>query len=85
MMPPKPSPSPDAGRQRVAKAYQFLKKQRYQLNHSHVGWWVDGGAGFLVGDGLSGYFNRRMDAVLNAARLVRKAIRNKEWPTWRIQ
>jgi len=57
---------------------KYLIKHNYQINHSHIGWWVDGLCGYLV----SGYYSTRKEAVLEAYSRIQKAIKTKEHPVW---
>jgi len=57
---------------------RWLKRHRYQLKNSEIGWWVDGACGFLV----SGYFKYRHEAIKTAFERVREAKAKDEHPTW---
>ena len=56
-----------------------LLRQGYTINHTSVGWWVDGACGYKVSED---YADSEADAIASAVAAIKNATANNERPVW---
>lgn len=60
---------------------QTIERKGYQIKNSVVGWWVDGGYGYLV----AGYHDSKKSAVAHASRVIESAETSNIKPLWYLE